>query len=1165
MKFARLQLKAFGPFRERVIDLSREVGCNLHLIHGPNEAGKSSTLRAVTAFLFGIPERTADAFLHSYGELRIGATLILSDGEHLSAMRRKARKNSLFAFDEISGVEITDTPLAENTLDILMGGLDEALYKTLFGLDIDGLQQGSGELLRGEGEVGRSLFQAAAGLASLRSLMTGLDEQALGTFKARGSTAPLNRALQEFEEQRRILRDSTVKSSAWEKAEGELRRAEQTFGAQRAARTAAHADQQRLERLRINLPLIAERELAHAELAELATVTLLPADFRERRVAAEVELRGAEQARVAASLRIAELEAEAAALVVRDALLAQAAAIEQSYHGITVYRAAREALPLGVRRKNEIVARLGLLLNDMDVSVDLEVAAARLPSATLRARVLSLMEDDARLAERDQHFDRELPIRHSALERLAVRLASMPEAAPVDALERALNRVANIVDLESRSRAQAREERELESRLKDELTALWSGSLEELLATRVPLSATASDFDTEFAVLSQDERLLAEQDASLGRDLAERQRELGGLAAGGEVVTQTEVAAARDARDTQWGELRSVWLEGATPDMAPSARAQVFETAVREADRLADLLHADVERATRAADIRQRIEDMQAEGLRQAERRARFAQVRAQLAVRWQALIAPLRRTDLTPAALREWLAQHARIIERHADLTKLRVAREELDTDLARARQALVSALADYGLAAIEADESLGEALERARQAAQTARRASSEREALVEQLETRRAELAELEAQRAQLATRRADWLLHWQDAAVRLGLSGEALAAEARTRLDQFAQLATGLDELRQFDAVSAAQGVTTARFEVGVATIVQQVQEVSSDRPADLIAEHLYEALGVAREAQARAQRLASDIERERRACVEAERDAQKSNAVLGQLQVLAGGAAVAQLPLIEERSARRRTLEVRLADIDTQLVRHNARAVDAVLGEAEGQTLDRVESDLAAVVAGLDALEREVDIAQEAVFASRRVFDAIDGGPAAAEAQQTLRSLAARITGEARSYARLRLAHAVLGRVVQTYRERHQGPLLARAAEIFRRITLASFADLTVDYEDEHQVLLGVRPDEQRVPVAGMSQGTRDQLFLSLRLAAIEQHIASRGPLPVIVDDLLVQFDDDRALATLEVLTELATRTQVLFFTHHQHLVSLAQAAPFAREISVQRL
>ena len=148
---------------------------------------------------------------------------------------------------------------------------------------------------------------------------------------------------------------------------------------------------------------------------------------------------------------------------------------------------------------------------------------------------------------------------------------------------------------------------------------------------------------------------------------------------------------------------------------------------------------------------------------------------------------------------------------------------------------------------------------------------------------------------------------------------------------------------------------------------------------------------------------------------------------------------------------------------------------------------------------------------------------------------------------------------------MLNRVVQLYRDQHQGPLLSRAADVFARITLGSFSGLTVDYEDDRQVLLGVRPDAARVPVTGMSQGTRDQLFLSLRLAAIEQHIEGRGPFPVIVDDLLVQFDDDRAVATLEVLSELSGRTQVLFFTHHRHLIELAGASKSATVISVQDL
>ncbi|HEX6828020.1 MAG TPA: hypothetical protein VF104_03475, partial [Burkholderiales bacterium] len=166
------------------------------------------------------------------------------------------------------------------------------------------------------------------------------------------------------------------------------------------------------------------------------------------------------------------------------------------------------------------------------------------------------------------------------------------------------------------------------------------------------------------------------------------------------------------------------------------------------------------------------------------------------------------------------------------------------------------------------------------------------------------------------------------------------------------------------------------------------------------------------------------------------------------------------------------------------------------------------------------------------------------------------------SLSVRIAKESRAYARARLAGAILSHVVQTYRDRHQGPILQRAGEIFARVTLGSISGLTVDYEDDQQVLLGVRPDGARVTVAGMSQGTRDQLFLSLRLAAIEQHLEGRGPMPVIIDDLLVQFDDDRARATLEVLAELSKSTQILFFTHHRHLVEIAKGSMVSPAISI---
>ena len=75
----------------------------------------------------------------------------------------------------------------------------------------------------------------------------------------------------------------------------------------------------------------------------------------------------------------------------------------------------------------------------------------------------------------------------------------------------------------------------------------------------------------------------------------------------------------------------------------------------------------------------------------------------------------------------------------------------------------------------------------------------------------------------------------------------------------------------------------------------------------------------------------------------------------------------------------------------------------------------------------------------------------------------------------------------------------------------------------------------------------------MSEGTTDQLFLALRLAAVEQSVAAGVHLPFLADDLFFNFDDDRSEASFRVLAELARSTQALFFTHHPHLPSTARS------------
>ncbi|MEI7890117.1 MAG: hypothetical protein WCI34_07385, partial [Actinomycetes bacterium] len=74
-----------------------------------------------------------------------------------------------------------------------------------------------------------------------------------------------------------------------------------------------------------------------------------------------------------------------------------------------------------------------------------------------------------------------------------------------------------------------------------------------------------------------------------------------------------------------------------------------------------------------------------------------------------------------------------------------------------------------------------------------------------------------------------------------------------------------------------------------------------------------------------------------------------------------------------------------------------------------------------------------------------------------------------------------------------------------------------------------------------------------------------RLAGVFRHIDKVGPVPVIIDDVLVNFDDERTARALEMLADLAEHTQVVVITHHPHLVAIAQSSLGADLVQVSEL
>ena len=193
------------------------------------------------------------------------------------------------------------------------------------------------------------------------------------------------------------------------------------------------------------------------------------------------------------------------------------------------------------------------------------------------------------------------------------------------------------------------------------------------------------------------------------------------------------------------------------------------------------------------------------------------------------------------------------------------------------------------------------------------------------------------------------------------------------------------------------------------------------------------------------------------------------------------------------------------------------------------------------------------LERETLDASEQVGAARKTLLEMNGNAEAAAAQEEVESLTAELEQQIDTFSQLTVASAVMRRTIQAYREKHQGPILEHASRYFHMLTCGSFSGLVTDLDEQGQfVLLGQREGRQRLQISQMSEGTQDQLYLALRLSSLRDQLERQEPWPLILDDILIKFDDPRALATLEVLSELGKQTQVILFTHHAHVLDLAR-------------
>jgi uncharacterized protein YhaN len=1155
MRIKRLELKAFGPFTARTLDFDSPLP-GLHVVHGPNEAGKSSAMRALQALLFGFPVRTGDNFLHPYDQLLVGGCLQQPDGAELHFQRRKKAKNDLF--------DDQDRLLPPDALAPYLQGMGLDLFTSIHGIDHETLVQGGQGILDQHGEVGQALFAAGSGFASLKSVLDSLETEADELFRPRASSKAISQSLAAYKELQAELRAVSLGSQEWQRHCQALAEAEAELEALKARRLELDRRANQLERLRRALPFLGQRHLMLEKLQAMGEVLHLPEGFglrrrqlEEGRRIARVRLEGAEE-------RLAELRDRQVGMRPDQAVLDHGEAIEDLHQRLGEYRKALKDRPglegMRVAHKTEAAHLLRRIRPDLNV----EQAEALRPGLAKRQTVQALgrrheaVLQEVRLAEgRLRDACRDLHDRRAELDGAGATVAP-------DSLVRALQdvRKAGDLDEELRSRQTELKRQRGNCRAALERLGLWAGPLEDVAGHCLPGPETVHEHEAALSLADEEIRRLAQEEDRVGQELAALARDLRAIEHAAEVPSEGELAACRDRREEGWNLLRRRWVDG--EDVEGESRLyapdkplhEAYEQNVALVDRTADRMYREADRVQKHAQLLAGAEAAEAalKGLRDRAEAAR--QSRGGLLARWRGLWAGCAIEPLGPREMRAWLSgfealrlQVEELGRVEADVRAKEARREESRVLLARELELL-------GRPVPADDAGLGPVLRLAEAAADALREGAAWREALSRSVRELEAALRKAEAEAEAARLNRDEWRAGWSEVLAFLGLPGDVSPAEAADYVETAQECLAKIDAEEVLRKRLGGIDRDLRAFERSVGEVAALVDPSGAGPDAALTVARLKGLLAQALRVQAISVR-----HEEEKAALE-----KSVMALREELRLLDEGMAALRVQARCADDAGMEEAERRFADWSA-LRRSLDEVESALAGIAEGGILEDLEvlareedadalpGKVAALRAELEErVEPRIGALSELVGQEKNELARMNGGDAAARIAEEMQEVLAALSRMTDRFIRLKVASSVLRAEIERYRAANQDPLLGIASGFFRELTLGSFAGLRADMdESDRPVLVGLRPDGGWVPVAGMSSGTRDQLYLSLRLASLERRAQTVEPMPFIVDDILINFDEMRCQATLGALAGMADRIQVILFTHQAQIAAMARS------------
>ena len=1160
MRIRQLDLIRYGHFTDVSIPLPANTS-DIQIVLGDNEAGKSTAMAGAEDLLFGIPQNSPRNFLHEYSAMRIGATL--EKGRDMLKIRRRKGKNDTLLCER-------DLPIAsgEGALAPYLGGADRRFYSRMFSLDHNRLRQGGKEILQAQDDVGQMLFSASAGILGLRDNLKTMEAEADALWAVRRAAhRKYFQAEERLKSAEASMREHVVTTSKWQLLRSAYETAKDACQVIEQQIEIKSAEQRKLNRIRRVYRDVQARAETEAAIRALGTVIPFAEDASPKLEKAAKDDADAASRIATFKEQIAALETERAALAYDQVLLVRTKDVQQLHDRRIQIRASKADLP---KRRAELAgahATLNRLAAELEWTGDVDQLIARIPAKAKIATLRTLLNRRGELLAAMDNARTAVGEAEVKLAELAGQMEALGTAVDISGLAAAIKGTRGIGDICAQITNCKRAEQDAHAAIERRLKVLRPGVAdhEELAAMPVPPLDSVEAHRDACRDLAQKAKSHRERVRTAGEELARHKKAYERITSEENVVASDELQRLRRRRDTGWSIIRRRHVEGidVTDEevlaFSPTGElSQAFEAALRDADDAADQRFEKSEAAAQLVVIGRQIGEQNdlLESLAAEEKG--LEEERAALDAAWTAMwaVAPVIPQD--PDTMIQWLRARSDTLDLIAQLSEAQRQTAAWQGREAEATRLLQAQLAALGISsASAADQPFHILIE---SAAAVERRHEDAAKSRLELEVLQRRATSDAARKRKALETAEAeweDWSAQWASALQTLQVpptsTPETIDAQINA-IENMREDARRINDLRHERIEKIERDIRA--FEQDVAALVLAVAPQLIGKDAEDAALTLEALVGEAkrlRDVAVAKEAALSGLQRKIDECEGSFRDARD---VIGRLKTAAGVETIDAVRAAIQRSDEMRRLHAEFDRLTRALTQDgDSLSVAALSDECTAADLDAIAAKEQTVTQDLDDLRERLVEARENRNNARREFEAIGGDDRAARDAADRQAAVAELKEIAAQYVRLRSAVLLLQWAIDHYRREKQAPMLKRAGELFAILTVGSFHTLQLEFDEHDSVeLAGVRQDGRHVGVAGMSEGTVDQLYLALRVAALEDYLDHAEPMPFIADDLFINFDDKRAAAGFCVLNELAKKTQVLFFTHHQHLVEVAQKA-----------